>query len=56
MPKVLSTWPTVPLTSTYMPLGRVLSTLKPSERSQARTALTEDGAGAYLASNCLLVR
>jgi hypothetical protein len=55
-PKVFSTWPIVPLRATYIPLGRVLVTLKPWSRSQFCTAVTEDGAGAYLASNCLLVR
>ena len=46
----------MPLASTYIPLGRVVPTLKPWSRSQARTAATEDLAGAYFASNCLLVR
>jgi len=46
VPKVLSTCATEPLASTYIPLGRVLVTWKPSERSQACTAVTEDLAGA----------
>ena len=46
VPKVLSTWETEPLASTYIPLGRVLVTWKPSERSQSCTAVTEDLAGA----------
>ena len=56
MPKVLCTWPTVPLTATYIPLGSVLSTVKPCWRSQSFTAATVDLAGAYFASNCALVR
>ncbi len=55
VPKVLSTWETEPLASTYIPLGRVFVIWKPSDRSQPCTAVTEDLAGAYRVSNSALV-
>ena len=55
MPKVFSICAAVPDASISMPLGSVVLTPKPCERSQPCTALTLDLAGAYLASKVLLV-
>ena len=38
--KVFCTWATVPLASTYIPLGSVLVIWNPCERSQSWTAAT----------------